>query len=93
MGEPALAAPPAVAVLPTEPAPTVGRVVLYRPTDDQRTLGGDGEYWPAVVTRVWSAECVNLHVLTDAAAAFPVTSVMREREDGQARVWRWPARG
>jgi hypothetical protein len=92
MGEAAMALPlPAGA--PLETPPTVGRVVLYAPTIEQRAGGaGSGEYWPAVITRVWSAECVNLQVLTDGAPAFAVTSVMRVRASAEPRTWRWAPR-
>jgi hypothetical protein len=75
--------------LPTLPMPSIGRTVLYRPYPNERAGRGDGEYWPATITRVFSPTCVNLQVLTDAGAAFPATSrVMGEGEGG----WIWPPR-
>lgn len=48
--------------------PTIGDIVLYLPSHDV-----DAE--PAVVTRVWSDTCVNLHVLPTLAGAHVATSV------------------
>lgn len=80
---------PAAASAPLEPMPSIGRIVLYRPTDSEREAGGSGEFWPAVITRVWSAHCVNLHVLTDGGPAFWLTSVSRA-DSAEPRSWRWP---
>lgn len=73
------------------PQAAIGRVVLYRPTEAERQGRGDVEYYPAIITRVWPAGGVNLHVLADAGAAFPVTSV-EYSDAGRPRTWRWPAR-
>ena len=77
--------------------PTVGRVVLFRSTDPELT-GGAPEA-PALITRVWTDDCVNLHVQRDGhrAASIGVTSVTyAELGDGEAAdqyspatAWRW----
>lgn len=83
---------PAAAVL-QDPAPAIGRIVLYTPMQADRDGRGDGEVWPAVITRVWSPDVVNLQVLADAGPAFAVTSVHRDWNlQGLPRSWRWPAR-
>ena len=83
---------PGAAVQP-DPAPAIGRVVLYTPMQADRDGRGDGEVWPAIITRVWSPAVVNLQVLADAGPAFAVTSVNRDWNlQGLPRTWRWPAR-
>lgn len=69
-----------------KPTPTVGRIVHYH------TEGKDQPN-AAVITHVWSDDCVNLHVFRD--GSFPlqvspeVTSVMRGPAPGE---WSWPPR-
>lgn len=71
--------------------PTVGRVVLFRSKDAALT-GGAPEV-PALVTRVWSDNCVNLSVQRDGPGATPigVTSVTYDDADefGSSHCWRW----
>lgn len=70
--------------------PSIGRIVLYRPESSESLL-------PAIITRVWSDDCVNLHVfggeLPDSQGIFP-TSVLRcPTDDGtMPRSWSWPPR-
>lgn len=68
--------------------PTVGRIVHYFPDSDANTPV------PAIVTRVWSDDCVNLHVFTDGTAdrvpnKIP-TSVPRRAEGETRGRWDWP---
>lgn len=67
--------------------PTIGRIVLYRGV----TSNGAEEH-PAIVTRVWSDICVNLHVLLDNATPVSKTSVVQDEEMKQPQGWRWPPR-
>lgn len=66
--------------------PTVGRIVHYKCVDD-------GEIRPAIVTKVWTEDCVNLLVFLDGSLDYgkghtlSFTSVMRGNEKGQ---WQWP---
>lgn len=74
--------------------PTVGRVVLFRSQDPELT-GGAPEV-PALITRVWSDQTVNLQVMRDGHGATPigVTSVMYAEDfeaSGQYAGWRWMA--
>lgn len=64
----------------SEQLPTIGRVVHFQYGPDPA---------PAFVTRVHSAECVNLTVFPDNAPPFTVTSALRG--DGEAQ-WEWPPR-
>lgn len=67
--------------------PTVGRVVYYH--------GGKDQPYPAIITHVWSDDCVNLNVLNDGTkpvsgvpndASLTVTSCMRGDDEG---MWNW----
>lgn len=74
---------------PSQPTPSIGRIVLYRPRGVERFERGGAEVYPAVITRVWSPTVVNLHVLADGGEAFFATSrIMGEGEGG----WTWPPR-
>lgn len=81
--------------MPETRKPTVGRIVLFRSNDPTQvsTSGSDLEV-PAMITRVWSDTCVNLHVFKDGhlAASVGVTSVCYDGEaSGQSSSsWRWP---
>lgn len=73
-------------------APTVGRVVWYRPgmydlgmlsTQPEPPLAylGDGPL-AAIITHVWSDTCVNLTVFDSNAVSHPRTSVCLHQGDG-----------
>ena len=79
--------------------PTVGRIVIFRETVWQGEGTNGTRDHPAIVTRVWTDTCVNLHVFFDACSSAPKSSVtqMPELADGVASTsaiggWRWPAR-
>ena len=60
----------------TNMVPTVGRIVWYRPHTYEMTHK-HGQPLAAIITHVWSAECVNLHVFGDNGAHLPSkTSVL-----------------
>lgn len=64
--------------------PTIGRVVIF----SGEMSNGALEH-PAIITRVWGPECVNLTVFLDNAAPRSWTSVML----GTSGIhWRWPER-
>lgn len=81
----------AAAAIQDAPVPTIGRIVLYAPTPMERVGRGLADYYPAIITRVWSPRCVNLHVLADGGPAFFVTSVDFSLVPTE-RSWRWPPR-
>lgn len=54
-------------------SPSVGRVVLFHGNAEQ--MGNGAAVVPALVTRVWSDNCVNLMVMRDASTPLAVTSV------------------
>lgn len=77
------------------PKLTIGRTVLYI-----LPLGHpcQGEIRPAIVVKVWSDLCANLHVILDVAngetlEACHQSSVMHSTEPGALRSWHWPSRG
>ena len=68
--------------------PSVGRVVIFKGEDSN-----GAEEHPAIITRVWNDDCVNLTVLFDAKTPESRTSVQIEGVAPQgATNWSWPAR-
>ena len=63
--------------------PTIGRVVIYREHGGPMHIE-----CPAIVTKVHSDTCVNLHVFFDGAPAGYRTSVVQETP-GQTFGWSW----
>lgn len=57
--------------------PTKGRIVYYK--------NEIGEEYAAIITKVWTPECVNLQVFMD-SDVLPVTSVRQGEENNQ---WDW----
>jgi hypothetical protein len=72
--------------------PSVGRVVLV-PADPAENNGA--AVAPAIVTRVWTDECINVHVLLDGPKTEWRTSVTYTdsfEDDGNRHRWTWPPR-
>ncbi|MFF0140471.1 hypothetical protein ACFYRN_28905 [Streptomyces sp. NPDC005227] len=72
--------------------PSVGRVV-HVPTDPAKNNGAD--IAPAVITRVWNDDCVNVRVLLDSDAVEWRTSVTYADafdDDTNRHRWTWPPR-
>lgn len=73
--------------------PTLGRLVIYRTTDEQRQKMHDmencnvQEELPAIVVAVWGESLVNLNVQLDGEGALWVTSAEQGDAPGE---WRWP---
>lgn len=74
-----------------EQKPSIGRIVIFRTSEE----AAHDCCFPAVITQVWSDECVNLEVFGHAEGPegepqgrFP-TSVLKG--DGR-RSWSWPPR-
>lgn len=65
-------------------SPTIGRIVHYY-------VGNEAEPLPAIITRVWSNECVNLHVFSDHGDDTLETSVP-QRVTSTSWGWDWPPR-
>lgn len=76
--------------------PSIGRIVIF--TSAERHNGETKH--PAIITRVWTRDCVNLTVFPDAELPFPRTSVVYDEapEKGLSGVanaygsWSWPER-
>lgn len=68
--------------------PTVGRVVLFD-SPVQSDTGASGGPVPALITRIWSNDCVNLQVMRDAVGPVAVTSVLYSEEPNGSRRWHW----
>ena len=82
---------------------TVGRIVLYTLTDQdateinqRRTTGAIiaervflGDVYPMIVTRIWSASCVNGQVFLDGNDCLWATSAT---EGTGGHQWHWPPR-
>lgn len=69
--------------------PSKGRIVLYR--EPGFVSNGDNEH-VAIITRVWTRDCVNLTVLPDCGAPVSKTSVVFHDKDDGDYGWRWPDR-
>jgi hypothetical protein len=74
-----------------EQKPSIGRIVLYRTSQEAQ----DDCLYPAVITRVWSDNCVNLEVfgnengpLGEPQGRFPSSVAFGT----DRRSWQWPPR-
>lgn len=75
--------------------PSIGRIVIYKPTPNDKGQSSSEDGFPAVITRVWSDTCVNLQVLRDFDTPIAVTSVEAAPdriEPAPERTWYWPPR-
>lgn len=63
--------------------PSIGRIVHY--------VDIKGVTQAAMITRVWTRDCVNLRVFADAADSYFATSVVYNDEKSQYS-WAWPER-
>lgn len=66
--------------------PSVGRIVHFHATTGADEFNGSKTH-PAIITRVWSDDCVNLHVFFDANAPQVRTSC-----SASLGMWSWPER-
>lgn len=85
---------------------SIGRIVHYYQGDyecDPPTNQGNGtngtRYHPAMITRVWTDDCVNLHVFFDGDLSVARTSMSRLPDEVFTEGlhctnsgWRWPER-
>lgn len=69
--------------------PSVGRVVHFYKTESD---AGANQMQAAVITKVWSDECVNLYIMpADGGSGYGQTSVMFS-ETPRVYSWCWPPR-
>lgn len=71
--------------------PTVGRIVHYFPADGSAL---DSEPFAAIVTRVWSDECVNLFICDDGSGRITrnIETSLERSDAPKAGCWMWPPR-
>jgi len=81
----------------TPQKPSNGRIVHFIPASKEDASGKHGQPYAAVVTHVWSDNCVNLGVIQD--GSFPLvnlspTSVSQSSDPDKPMpgTWQWPAR-
>jgi hypothetical protein len=68
---------------------TTGRIVQYvPPSTDHPTANNGATVVPAIVTRVWTNNVLNLTVFADVRDAVPVTSVSHSVK-GEPGTWHW----
>lgn len=71
--------------------PTLGRIVIYNTTEEDRIVfgkfGNRQEKLPAIIVAIWSDDCVNLKVLGDGTQDLWITSVHLGTEEFS---WNWP---
>ena len=88
--------------------PSIGRIVRYYEGDAEAPLGQQNRYWsgtngtryhPAIITRVWSDDCVNLTIFLDHNGVVMRSSAVRLPDEVFAddvhcsnSGWRWPER-
>jgi hypothetical protein len=76
--------------------PTLGRIVIYSiggACDPCYATSNGAKELPAIIVRVWSDNCVNLKVMTDAVHDQWVTSCgYAETPVEGCASWNWPAR-
>jgi hypothetical protein len=92
--------PKDVNILGSGGRPTVGRIVHYLPTPDERidnpSFGSKGQPYPAIITHVHESGEVNLHIYNDPTwmvGRFMKARVPRSQEPlPTAGTWQWPPR-
>lgn len=73
----------------SNPKITVSRIVIFH-GGPAHEFNGTQEH-PAIVTRVWSEDCVNLTVFPDGGPPFNASSVT-PADSGAVPGWSWPPR-
>ena len=66
--------------------PSVGRIVLFEPADQTK-----GQPHPAIITHVWTDDCVNLFVFPDAGHQIvdTVHASVTYGQEAAPGTWRW----
>lgn len=68
--------------------PTIGRIVIFNCNENQREKLNNYQHpAPAIITAVWSDDCVNLKVLLDGETNLWITSALKGTGENQ---WNWP---
>lgn len=75
--------------------PTIGRIVIYKTTEEDRKVlkdayGNQSTELPAIVVAAWSETCINAKVITDSSIGdLWKTSISQGDQEGQ---WNWPVK-
>lgn len=72
-------------------APTISSTVIFKQGEHEEPINGTREH-PAIVTRVWDNNCVNLMVFFDGYMPQPRTSIVPASTAGTGPAWDWPPR-
>lgn len=73
--------------------PTIGRVVIYKPTKEENEAASKmsgrntADKLPAIITAVWGETCINASVILDGEGTQWKTSIQQGDLEGQ---WNWP---
>jgi len=67
--------------------PTIGRIVIFNVPEGLKSKVNFADQLPAIIVRVWSANVVNLKVITDGPEDLWITSVI---EGSNENNWGWP---
>lgn len=65
-------------------APRIGQMVTFHQSKHETSLGNGVMEHPAVITRAWGHDCVNLKVFPDCGSIVDRTSVPRAFHGGNA---------
>lgn len=63
--------------------PKVGAIVIFHQPEGEDSMGNGARKHPAIITRVWGPDCVNVKVLPDCGSVVDRTSVPRAFHSGQ----------
>lgn len=64
--------------------PKLGQVIIFHQPNSEKSLGNGATEHPAIITRVWGPDCVNLKVLPDCGIVCDRTSVPRAFHGGSS---------
>jgi hypothetical protein len=63
--------------------PRLGATVVYHQPPGEKSLGNGAKEHPAIITRVWGPDCVNIKVFPDCGEIVDRTSIPRAFYSGQ----------
>lgn len=66
---------------------SIGRIVIYHCTEEEKKVNNFQETAPAIITTAWSDTCVNLRVILDSDKTLWKTSAPLGDLENQ---WSWP---
>lgn len=69
--------------------PTIGRIVIYHCDEEEQKKNNFQPTAPAIITKPWSDNCVNLRVILDGTEILWKTSCILGEANNN---WSWPVR-